>query len=288
MVSLIEMLGRSCPTIGVVDVGAMWLGMDLLAYKALLKGGVARVIGFEPVQAECDRLNKLGLKDHTYLPYFIGDGTERTFHLTNNSMTSSLYPPNTALLRKFQQLHEVTTIIKTERVQTRRLDEIPEIASIDYLKVDVQGADLDVLKGAQERLKTTVVVEVETEFVPLYEGQPLFADIDTYLRARGFLLHTINPPQGRAFKPLIEGGKTERPFRQVLWTDAVYVKDFMRLAELTPDQLLKMAVIVNDVYFSPDLAGSVLHQYDLKTKAGLWPIFMKRLLGSVPTETPVV
>ena len=48
------------------------------------------------------------------------------------------------------------------------------------------------------------------------------------------------------------------PIRQFLWGDAVYVKDFTRLGDLTPEQLLKLAAIVHDVYGSPDLAALAL------------------------------
>ena len=95
MFSIIEMLGRNCPMIDVVDVGAMAVpGSGGPTYRGLMREHVARVVGFEPVEAECAKLNRLGFKGHRYLPYFIGDGSERTFHLTNDTMTSSLYKPS--------------------------------------------------------------------------------------------------------------------------------------------------------------------------------------------------
>lgn len=288
MFSLIDMLGKSCPSVDVVDVGAMWFGVENVAYKGLLRNNVARVVGFEPVQAECDKLNKLGLKNHTYLPYFIGDGSERTFYLTNQSMTSSLYPPNEAFLKAFNHLHEVTTVVGTHQVSTKRLDDIPEIANVDYIKCDVQGGDLDVLKGAVARLRQAVCVQVEVEFLPMYAGQPLFAEIDTFMRAQGYVLHTLQHIQGRALKPVVVAGNLERPLNQILWSDAVFVRDFMKLAELSPEQLLKLALVVHEVYGSFDLAQAALYHYDLKKKAGLWPIYMQRLTGAPAQATPMV
>ena len=66
--SLIEMLGSKLPMIDVVDVGAMWMGAESVGYMPLLKAGVARVVGFEPNQAECDRLNELKMPNNRYLP----------------------------------------------------------------------------------------------------------------------------------------------------------------------------------------------------------------------------
>ena len=66
-----------------------------------------------------------------------------------------------------------------------RLDGILD-QDIDVLKLDLQGYELDALKGCEKLLPRIKAITTEVEFVPLYEGQPLFADIDIYLRARGF------------------------------------------------------------------------------------------------------
>ena len=59
---------------------------------------------------------------------------------------------------------------------------------IDYIKVDTQGSELDILKGAGEYLKTARCIDIEVEFNPIYEGQCLFWEVDAYLRSNGFML----------------------------------------------------------------------------------------------------
>ena len=285
--SLAEMLGRAMPPVRVVDVGAAWGRGEARPYDALVKRNAATVVGFEPVKAECDRLNAMKLKGQAYLPYFVGDGSERTFHLCAGTQSSSLFEPNMAFRRRFQQLDDVGRVVSTERVATRRLDDIAEVEGMDFLKVDVQGAEVDVIRGAERLLQATVVVHTEVCFAPLYRGQPLFAEIDQALRAFGFLFHTFDAISGRAFKPLLPAPDPSMPFRQLIWGDAVYVKDFTRLGELTPEQLLKLAAIANDVYGSPDLAGLALQHHDAKTKAGLWGAYMQRLLKAVPEKPPL-
>lgn len=56
------------------------------------------------------------------------------------------------------------------------------------LKLDVQGAELDVLLGSQEQLRHIVMIEAEVVFNPMYRDQPLFSDADRFLRACGFML----------------------------------------------------------------------------------------------------
>jgi hypothetical protein len=58
----------------------------------------------------------------------------------------------------------------------------------DCVKIDVQGAELDVLQGGAATIRHAKLVELEVEFNPQYRGQPLFADIDTYMREQGFAL----------------------------------------------------------------------------------------------------
>jgi FkbM family methyltransferase len=282
MFSLLEMLGRAAPRLNIVDVGAMWMDAEV-PYRALLKGD-AHVVGFEPVQAECDKLNALKMKNQVYLPYFIGDGSERTFYLCAASMTSSVYEPNMALLNRFQELGEVTRPVSQTKVATKRLDDIPEVERVDYLKVDVQGGDLDVLKGARRLLKDCAAVQTEVEFIPMYKGQPLFAEVDIFMREQGFLLHGLGPSlMGRTFKPLVPGPGGQR-VNQLIWSDAVYVKDFMRFGELSPEVLLKTAIILHEVYGSCDLAALALQHYDTKVTKGLWKHYMTRLCRGTPPE----
>jgi FkbM family methyltransferase len=288
MFSLLEMLGRAAPRLDIVDVGAMWTG-ESDGLGTLLKGDHAHVVGFEPVQAECDKLNAMNRRNHTFLPYFIGDGSEATFYLCKNPMTSSLYEPNLRLLRKFANLADLTTPVSVTRVQTRRLDDIPQIASIDLLKADVQGGELNVLKGARRLLSSAVAVQVEVAFVPMYLNQPLFADVDAELRSRGFLVHRVASIQGRPAVPM-KLGRDETVASQSLWTDVVYIKDFTRPEALTQQQFLKLAIILHDGYGSVDMAGMALAYHDAKlpdaSRKGLWDVYMRRLVGSVPAIRP--
>ncbi|MBS0195461.1 MAG: FkbM family methyltransferase [Planctomycetes bacterium] len=284
--SLAQFLGRNAPTIDIVDVGAMSLGGQP-DYHPLLKSGVARVIGFEPVQAECDKLNAMAGKNHKYLPHFIGDGTERTFHLCNMSMTSSLYEPDSAFLSRFTQLEELTRVVSKEQVKTRRLDDIPEITNIDLLKIDIQGAELDAFKGAQRLLKDAVCVYTEVEFLPMYKNQPLFAEVDAHLRGLGFLLHTFpDGLSGRTFKPVQSVQGPYQPLRQIIWADAIYVKHFMHLEQLSPEKLLKLAIIAHDLCKSYDLVNLVLRVYDKVTGKSLWKPYMTRITGGDPGAPP--
>jgi FkbM family methyltransferase len=265
------------PRLKIVDVGAMSIGQGAEPYARLMKALPCDVIGFEPVAAECDKLNQEQHEGHRYLPYFIGDGAPHTFYECNFPMTSSLLEPNTALLAKFQNLENLVRVVKSYPVETWRLDDIAETAGVDFLKLDVQGGEMLVLQGAVERLKSALVVQTEVEFVPLYKGQPLFADLDARLRAQGFLLHHIGAT-GRTFKPLIANNDINAMMSQCLWGDAIYVRDFMTFESMPSASLLKLAAILHENYGSFDLAAVALEAHDRLVGSSLQPGYVQALV----------
>ena len=274
MINILELLPPFSP-IRIIDVGAMDIGEDV--HAPLVRAGIATVLGFECVQAECDRLNAKKRGTHTYLPHAIGDGRERVFHECNFPMTSSLYEPNTALLSKFQNLENLTRVVKKGRLPTRRLDDLPDAAGADFLKLDVQGAEVDVMNGAENVLADTVVIHTEVEFVPMYKDQPLFAEVDQRLRKSGYIFHKFAGIAGRTFQPLVVNNDVNQMLSQMLWADAVYVKDFMVLDKLPPEKLLKMAAILHMIYGSFDLVLQVLLAYDAKMQTSLGNTYFQRL-----------
>ena len=278
LIDLIPEVGR----INIVDIGAMSLGSGTEPYASLLRANKARVIGFEPDPEQCERLNQLHGEPHRFYPDFIGDGADATFYETNWAATGSLYPPNQALLEKFQNLHELTTLRKTHPVKTRRLDDIDAVGDVDFIKIDVQGSELNVFKGASKALASATLVQTEVEFVELYVGQPLFADVDGAMRAAGFQFHTFNGFGMRSFKPMLVGNDKNRGLRQFLWSDAIYVRDFLRLESLAAEKLPKLAVLLHDLVGSFDLCLVVLTEIDRRNGGSLAASYVERLSAQDP------
>ena len=90
----------------ILDIGAAMTGAP--TYQPLLDAGRARLIGFEPDCASCEKLNEFYGAPHQIFPFFVGDGKPATYFETNWGLTGSLYKPNTPLLDKFQLLSELT------------------------------------------------------------------------------------------------------------------------------------------------------------------------------------
>lgn len=261
--------------IQILDIGAAF--SEKPPYQALVDAGRARIIGFEPDAVECERLNKTYGEPHRFFPHFVGDGQPATFHETNWVLTGSLYEPNSPLLEKFQNLAEVVRPVATHPVKTARLDDIAEIDDADFIKIDVQGSELRIFQNASRALSRALFIQTEVEFVEIYRDQPMFADVDTFLRGSGFQFHTFVGFGGRAFKPLLANNDINRPFRQALWADAVYARDWMRLDALDETKLRKYAILAHDLLNSYDLAHLVLAALDRKTGGTLAPVYLSRL-----------
>jgi FkbM family methyltransferase len=266
-------------TIKVVDVGAMSLGEGQDPYHKLAQSFPTEVIGFEPVQAEFAKLVASGKPGRSYLPYAIGDGAKHRFHECNYPMTSSLFPPNGELVRKFQYLDEFMQVVSVTELEKKRLDDIPELVGTDYLKLDIQGAELMVLKAAERLLEDVLIIHTEVEFVPLYKDQPLFGDVDGYLRSCGFAFHRFAGVSGRAFKPLIMHNNLASSMSQSLWADAIFVKNFMDFDKLPVPKLLKLAVVLHENYKSFDLAALALSAADAQSGSALQPAYLQMLTG---------
>lgn len=264
-------------SITVIDIGASFNGDP--PYQGLLDQGRARLIGFEPNDAERNKLMEAYRDTHRILPHFVGDGRQRTFYETNWALTGSLFKPNTPLLRSFQLLDEVTRLVAEHNVATVRLDDIPELEDVDFLKMDIQGAELMVLENAIGLLRQAVCIQVEVEFVEMYENQPLFSEVDSFLRGQGFQFHTFLGFGMRCFAPVHHPITDAAGIRQNLWSDAVYVRDWMAFERLPLDKLLKLAVLLHDVFASYDLAHLALLHADRLAPQAEFCARYRRLLG---------
>jgi len=279
-----DVLGPSTPQVTAVIVGAAEVadeGFD--PQRIIAERSLGTIVGFEPDRQACDALNAKG-GAHRFFPYFVGDGSERTFYRTAWPVASSLYKPNEPLLRKFQGLVEWTREEEQKVVRTVRLDDIPEVKDADYLMIDVQGAELDVLRGAAATLSHVVLAQIEVEFAPLYEDQPLFGDVDRHLSASGFRLHKMPAMMGPPFRPLLRKDGKFWPISQVLWADAIYARDFMRLEDLPPRKLLALATLIHELYESVDFAAVVLRAHDKKTGSQFWRRYVTAVVGQPPPD----
>jgi hypothetical protein len=153
---------------------------------------------------------------------------------------------------------------------------------VDLLKIDIQGGELMVFQNAERRLADALVIQTEVEFLPMYQGQPLFSDVDQFLRRHGFILHRFFPEVSRVIQPLLVDNNIYAGLSQIVWADAIFVKDFTRLDRLSDRQLLNTAAIMHECYRSFDLTLHMLTELDRRSGGQLAANYLGRLTGKMP------
>jgi len=218
-------------------------------------GSGLTIYGFDADPEACEAANqefeaKQADWNEFHLPVAIAEKTETaTLYITRHPMCSSLYPPNAAFLRQFEDL-SVMELDRTTQIETTSLDEFCSsegIEKLDFLHIDVQGADLQVLKGAKRLLDGVSAIQIEIGYAPMYIGQPLFSEVDQYLRTQGFSLFDISA--ARRPRSIIQSTKRSG---QLLWGDALYLREAAQTPEgefECPDQAFKLACIADALEF---------------------------------------
>jgi FkbM family methyltransferase len=236
----------------VVDIGANPHGEDP-PYKAMLAAGACRVTGFEPQPDALAKLEAAKGPHERYLPHAVGDGGAHTLHLCRSPGMASLLVPDRVKLEIFGALGHWGEVVDRVPVQTLRLDDIAEIGRLDYLKMDVQGSELAVLRNGRQKLAEAVAAQVEVSFITLYEDQPPFGEIDLEFRGMGFIPHCFAAVKNWPIAPCIVDGDPYKPLRQLLEADVVYVRDFSKPEAMSDEQLKHLALVAHHCYGSIDL-----------------------------------
>lgn len=271
--------------IRILDIGANPIGGDP-PYAELLVEGRAEIIGFEPNPAALAILQAEQGDNETYLPHAAGDGGRHVLHICQAPGMTSLLEPDPTVLRLFHGFPEWGRVLSTELVDTVRLDDLEQTRGTEMMKIDIQGAELMVLQNATNRLTTILLVQTEVEFLALYRGQPLFADIDSFLRSHGFMLHRFFPSVSRVVQPLVLNNDMFAGLSQIVWADAVFIRDLSRLDLLTDAQLIVMATLLHHCYRSVDVALHLLSEHDRRTGSALGSAYLAELQRDPPRFHP--
>lgn len=194
----------------VFDVGA-YNGGTSLKYKEVFPTAV--VYSFEPFPSSYRKaLERIqGIQDIYFFQKAITDHTGKVEFFCNKSelTNSTLQSCHTGT-----GIDEYTSLEESFMVDSITIDQFcksRQIEEIDILKLDIQGAELAALRGAESFLnrQKIKVLFLEVEFMEIYKKQPLFHDIASYLYAKGYQLYD--------FRGL---NYTEKG--QIAWGDAIF------------------------------------------------------------------
>lgn len=236
-----------------VDVGARG---GIVADLASIAFAVDAV-GFEPDPEAFERLNSAGGKagpwrSVRYLPSAVaGRAGTHTLRIPSDPAAASLFAPIAEWGERLAK-PQFFDLVREVQVECRTLDSALASAGVvapAFLKLDVEGAEMDILEAAPKTVETLAAAKVEVAFLPLRQGQASMSHIDAFLRARGFvpfgffdLAHwrradtVVHPQAGTGDVPYSRG--------QIAHGDVLYVRDPKPVMVDDPVLALRIAAVL--------------------------------------------
>jgi FkbM family methyltransferase len=280
----------------VVDAGARG-GGELGRWRALDRN--LRLLNFEPDPKAYETIQGLA-KGHpgdirTYTTALARTQKDRPLYLSKASeYNTSLLKVNLDRYRRKGwtyrgqkvRVSDIYEIDRTEAVDCISIDDFAvkeSIADIDYIKVDVEGVELELLEASPVSLDKAMGVSVDVLFHEDWIGAPVFADVDRFLRSRGFVLYDL-----RGLKrteqydvPFTLKDESGEAHGQIACGDAIYLRDFLETKSPMPsfEKLMKLAVAA-EVNRHADFAFELLvyardHVADERQKSELIRIYQE-------------
>jgi FkbM family methyltransferase len=247
--------------ITVLDVGANPLIEGTAPYVPLLRAGLASVFGFEPQADALTALNAEKSQNETYFPDAVGDGGPATLHLYHAQGFTSLFEVDADSARYLGFGKSVRSAGRIELL-TRRLDDVAEIPPVDLLKIDVQGAETQIIAHGRAKLAQALVVITEMRMFPIYRGEPRFGDLAAELHLQGFEFLRFATLKHVPLTRRHRGNLRRSEFAQAVDGDAIFVRDLRNMATFDDESLKKLAVIADAVIDNADLTISILEQLE--------------------------
>lgn len=196
--AFISFLNKYYPTlkISLLEIGSRY-GLTS-HWSPLLNLKNLHLEGIEPDKKEATALMKQ--KKIPYKKIY----TETIYHkkdkinlfITNVLGCTSIYEPNMSELKYYPE-HKDFVVRKKIKVNAKPLDlVIPKEKSFDFINMDVQGAEWNVIKGARRIFKNVIGVTLESHFFEYYKNEKLFSEVNNLMKKDFRLLKLITVLMG--------------------------------------------------------------------------------------------
>ncbi len=253
--SVAQLLDAAPRSLVIADVGAAFFG-ETPPYQPLMDLNLARLFAIDADPRHTDKLRAHWGEAAEVIACAVADGRYHTLHICHEgSGMTSLLEPDPEALAFFNLFAKIGAVERTEQIATSRLDDLWGVPQIDFLKMDIQGTELMVLRNGWSKLADCVAIQTEVSFITLYKNQPTFAAIDIELRQHGFIPHRFRQVKPWSIAPTMRNNDPRLPFHQLLEGDIVYIRDLIHPATMTSEQIAKLALMAHHMFNSPDLAA---------------------------------
>ena len=260
--------------ITICDIGAS--SIDKTEFiDELFNNTNSKLIGFEPNEEEFNKLEKNNPKKKFY-DYAIGDGSEKYLNICKGVGMSSFLEPDMDYLNNFYWFDEFSKIVKKKKIKTKKLNDIKE--KIDLLKIDVQGYEYEIIQHGKDKIKNSLVIQLETSPIPLYKNEKTSSEVINQLEKLGFSLHMFNKVNTKSFKPMKINNNIYQGLHHLFQLDCVMINNFQNINSFSKEDLTKLILIMFYSFKSYDFVDYLIKIMDKKFNLNL--IEKYRKLGS--------
>ena len=218
----------------VLDVGAnTGQYRDFLRERVPYRGPI---VSFEPVAHNVRILQERAAGDSrwTIEGYALGSANgSSTLNVSNESQFSSFLEPSRSSGTSY-----IATLVATDHTETVAVKTLDEVLRPlqerlafrrPYLKIDTQGYDLEVLRGAASSLPCIPALQTEASVIAVYKGMPSYTDTITFLNQQGFAISGLYPVARDPRLRLLE-------FDCVMVNEALPQQEHVQQEHVTSDQ----------------------------------------------------
>lgn len=242
----------------VVDGGASGAG-EYTRWESLFPN--VRLYAFEPDEAEVSRMAQASKHNAPYIVYSTDclgrDEKSRPLYISKERFNASFLPLDEEHYYRKRAYVDGKPVRQTELFAVDKISQVESISldtffrnnggiSPDYIKLDVEGVELEVIQASPRSIETAVAVSIDVIFHADWVGAPTFADVDVYMRQLGFVLYDLrslkkNEQFAAPMQFRDEFGKLRG---QTACGDAVYIRDHITANRPCPsfETLLKTAI----------------------------------------------
>ena len=243
----------------ILDVGANPLDKPL--YTELVESKLCNLFGFEPQKDAFDALMASKADNETYFNVAVGQQKTQTLHICKHSGFTSLYKSDLDAAKIFPGFVNQMAVQQTFDLSPFELDRVDGLLSQDMLKIDVQGAEKQIIQTGPKTLLDCVAIVIECRFARLYQDEPMFGEVDAFLRDRGYVMHKLIAPKSACLtNSYLNKLRPRMVGSQLVDGDVVYIKDITALHSFSDDQLKHLALFADGAFNSIDLVFYLLDE----------------------------
>jgi len=261
--------------ISICDIGAAPCEKQILI-DSLLENTNCKLTGFEPNKIQFDKLNES--KNKKYYNFAIGDGKEKILNICKAPGMSSFLKPDNNYNKMFHNFFYWGQIIDKVKVKTKKLDDIE--SDFDLIKIDVQGYESELIKYGNNKIKNSLVIQIEVSPISSYIDAKPFPYVYNQLENLDFDLHMFSKIENRSFAPLIINNSTRTGLYYLYQLDCVFVKKFKIIDSLELKDLSKLIHIMHYGFQAYDFVLNLILGLNKKFKINVIEEY-KKILKSV-------